>query len=82
VPSTPLLMLTASLDPLRDQGLAYAQKAREAEASVIAIEAEGMIHGFVNLRRALPSAQGDVESFLRAGLELIAALESDMENGI
>lgn len=82
IPSTPLLMLTASLDPLRDQGLAYAQKAREAGATVIAIEAEGMIHGFVNLRRAMPSAQGDVESFLRAGLDLIVPLGSDMENGI
>jgi acetyl esterase len=73
VPATPLLMLTASLDPLRDQGLAYARLARAAGAPVTAIEAQGMIHGFVNLRRALPSATTDVETFLRAGLAMIAA---------
>lgn len=74
VPATPLLMQTASLDPLRDQGLAYAQKARAAGATVIAIEAAGMIHGFVNLRRAIPSAGEDVETLLQAGLDLIASL--------
>lgn len=46
--------------------LAEAQGAR-----VVHIEAEGMIHGFVNMRGALPSANADVEHALAAGLDLI-----------
>lgn len=71
-PATPLLMQTASLDPLRDQGIAYADRARAAGARVVHVEAEGMIHGFVTLRRALPSVLDDIEAFMRAGLELVA----------
>jgi len=74
VPNVPLLVQTASLDPLRDQGRAYALKAQEAGARVVHIEAEGMIHGYINLRRALPSAQADVETFISQGLALIADL--------
>ena len=72
IPQIPLLMLTASLDPLRDQGFAYAEKAKAAGARVVHMEAEGIIHGFVNMRMALPSAVKDVEDFLRAGLALIS----------
>jgi acetyl esterase len=70
-PTIPLLVHTAGLDPIRDQGVAYAEAARAAGARVIHIEAEGMIHGFVNLRRALPSAQGDVTAFIAAARELL-----------
>ncbi|SFF89811.1 acetyl esterase [Novosphingobium sp. CF614] len=72
-PATPLLVQTASLDPLRDQGAAYADAAREAGARVIHIEAEGMIHGFVNLRKALPSAQADVDAFISAARAMLKA---------
>jgi acetyl esterase len=68
----PLLLLTAGLDPLRDQGRAYASKARAAGARVVEMEAKGMIHGFVNIRRALPSSADDLESFVAEGLDLIA----------
>ncbi len=71
VPGTPLLVQTASLDPLRDQAVAYAELARAAGARVIHIEAEGMIHGFAVMRRALPSAEADVEACISAGLELL-----------
>jgi acetyl esterase len=40
-------------------------------AKVVQLEAEGMIHGFVNMRGALPSAQQDVEAILAAGLALL-----------
>jgi len=70
IPATPLLVQIASLDPLRDQGADYARRAREAGADVVQIEAEGMIHGYANLRRVMPSAAADVEEFLRAGMAL------------
>lgn len=69
----PLLVQTASLDPLRDQGIAYAELARAAGAKVRHIEAEGIIHGFINLRRALPSAEGDVDAFIAAALAMLKA---------
>lgn len=71
VPQTPLLVQTASLDPLRDQGVAYARLAEAQGARVTLIEAEGMIHGFVNLRAALPSAVDDLEAAMAAGLSLL-----------
>jgi len=57
----PTLVVTASLDPLRDQGRAYAAACAQAGVSVVYLEAEGTIHGFMNLRKALPSAQADLE---------------------
>lgn len=72
VPVTPLLVQTASLDPLRDQGVAYGELARAAGARVTHIEAQGMIHGFAVMRRALPSAEADVKACISAGLELLA----------
>ena len=57
----PTLVVTAGLDPIRDQGRAYAAACAVAGVSVSYLECAGTIHGFMNLRRALPSAQGDLE---------------------
>ncbi len=62
--------LGRGLDPLRDQGVAYASLAEAQGARVVQIEAEGMIHGFVTMRGALPSANAVVEQALAAGLDL------------
>lgn len=56
----PTVIVTASLDPLRDQGKAYANKLREAGVPVREMMAEGNIHGFICLRKAIPSTQADV----------------------
>ncbi|URD61180.1 alpha/beta hydrolase [Sphingomonas sp. KRR8] len=68
----PTLVVTASLDPIRDQGRAYAAACAQAGVSVIYLEAEGTIHGFLNLRKALPSAQADLERCI-AHLKLLVA---------
>jgi acetyl esterase len=57
----PTLVMTAGLDPIRDQGRAYAAACAQAGVSVVYLEAQGTIHGFMNLRKALPSAQDDLE---------------------
>jgi acetyl esterase len=62
----PAVVMTASLDPIRDQGRAYAAGLIEAGVPVVFREAVGTIHGFLNLRRAVPSSQGDLATFLAA----------------
>lgn len=62
----PAVVVTASLDPIRDQGRAYAGALAAAGVPVTFREAVGTIHGFVTLRRAVPSAVGDVAGFLVA----------------
>ena len=56
----PTLIVTASLDPIRDQGRAYAAACIEAGVPTIFREARGNIHGFINLRKAIPSSDEDI----------------------
>jgi acetyl esterase len=65
----PTVVVTASLDPIRDQGRAFAAACIEAGVETANQECAGTIHGFLNLRKALPSAQVDLERAV-AQLEL------------
>ncbi len=71
----PALVLTAGLDPIRDQGRAYAARLIEAGVPVVFREAKGTIHGFITLRRAIPSAVGDVAGALAALRPILAEAE-------
>ena len=71
----PTLVTTASLDPIRDQGRVYAAACVQAGVRTSYIEAEGTIHGFVNLRRALPSADEDIGESVAALKLLLAGAE-------
>ena len=53
----PTLVVTASLDPIRDQGRAYAAACTQAGVPTVFREATGNIHGYINLRKG--------DSFLR-----------------
>ena len=55
----PTFVVTAGLDPIRDQGRAYAARCAEAGVETIYWEAPGTIHGFLNLRKGIPSANED-----------------------
>ncbi len=68
----PTLLVTAGMDPLRDQGRAYAAKLIEAGVDTIYQEATGNIHGFINLRKGIPSSNGDVARMLQALKSMIA----------
>ena len=52
----PAIIVTAGLDPLRDDGRDYADKLRAAGVHVEALEATGLPHGFINLDGVLPDA--------------------------
>jgi acetyl esterase len=56
----PALVYTCSLDPLRDQGRAYAGKLIAAGVRTIFREARGQVHLSMNMRGAIPSAQDDL----------------------
>src|SRR4051794_40142319 len=56
----PTLVVTAGLDPIRDQGRAYAAACVQAGVPTIFREAAGNIHGFINLRKAIPSSNEDL----------------------
>ncbi len=71
----PAVVVTASLDPIRDQGRAYAAALIERGVPVVYREAVGNVHGFLNLRQAVPSSQGDVAGFLAAVKAMVAEAE-------
>ncbi len=53
----PAMVVTAGLDPLRDEGAAYAQRLAEAGVTVDHSRHEGIIHGFLNMGGLVPEAR-------------------------
>ncbi len=72
----PAVIVAASLDPLRDQGRAYAARLIEAGVPTVYREAVGTIHGFATLRKAIPSAVGDIAGYLVALKAVVAESEA------
>ncbi len=62
----PALVVGATLDPLLDQARAYAIACIEAGVPVVYRESKGNIHGWLTLRRAIPSSQEDLRGCLAA----------------
>jgi acetyl esterase len=73
----PTLVVTASLDPLLDQGRAYAATCIQAGVPTIYREAVGNIHGWANLRKAIPSSEGDLQGCLAVLKAMIIEAEGD-----
>lgn len=67
----PTLLVTAGLDPLRDQGRAYAAKLIEAGVPTTFREAKGNIHGYICLAKAIPSAADDIADALAILKEMV-----------
>ncbi|WP_419815468.1 alpha/beta hydrolase [Glacieibacterium sp.] len=60
----PAMVFTCGLDPLRDQGRAYAAKLVQHGVRTVFREAAGQIHGCMNLRGAIPSTNADLHGCL------------------
>jgi acetyl esterase len=73
----PTVLVTAGLDPLRDQGRAYAGKLIAAGVPTVFREAKGNVHGFVNMAKAVPSSQGDIAGCLTALKAVINEAEGE-----
>jgi len=59
LPST--LIVTVENDPLRDEGLAYAQRLRLAGVSISHIHCAGMYHGFILMPGVIDEAARVIE---------------------
>ncbi|WP_086617240.1 alpha/beta hydrolase [Erythrobacter tepidarius] len=62
----PTIVVTASLDPIRDSGRAYAKALVDAGRDVVFLEMRGVTHSFINLRQMVPSTQHDLERVIAA----------------
>ena len=69
----PTVLLTCSLDPLRDEARAYAARLAEAGQPVCLLEAQGHIHGMASMRAAMPGATDAV----RSAVSVLQALHRD-----
>jgi acetyl esterase len=63
----PALVFTNGLDPLRDEGRAYADRLAAAGVKTIHREFDSLIHGFVGMRGALQAAARAMDDMV-AGL--------------
>ncbi len=70
----PTVLVTASLDPIRDSGRDYGAALSEAGVDHVFIEIKGGTHSFTNLRQAVPSYQQDLERIFAAMKLMLEAL--------
>src|SRR5690606_6709604 len=70
------VILTAGLDPLRDEGRMLAGQIAATGTEVHFIEAEGLLHGMATMRKVLPSG----EIILRRAIGLFADLIRSQNN--
>ena len=62
----PSIVATPGLDPLQDQGRRIAAKLVDAGIDTLFLHFPGLTHDFSSTRKALPSAQKDVETIMAA----------------
>lgn len=62
----PTVLVTAGLDPIRDSGRIYGAELVRSGAEVVFLEMKGTIHGFAQVRKAIPSGQADMQSIFAA----------------
>lgn len=62
----PAFVMVAEFDPLHDEGVAYAEKLRNANVPVLVEDYPGMVHDFIYLVAVLPQASGALGTAAKA----------------
>jgi acetyl esterase len=62
----PALIISAEYDTLRDEAAAYAERLKSAGVATLYLCAEGMVHGFLQMRGLVAEAQSATEEIARA----------------
>ena len=57
----PMVVVTAGLDPLRDQGIDFARACSAAGVDTVLLHQAGTIHGFLGFQAALPRSRGALD---------------------
>lgn len=73
----PTVIATAALDPLRDEGRALAAALVSAGVPTAFYEAKGMVHGFLSMRKAMPSGIADLDASLGLLKALLATVSGN-----
>lgn len=68
----PALVITAEYDPLRDQGIAYAERLRESGVLVTHKNYDGMVHAFFQLGPLVDAAKQAVSQVAAAAKQALA----------
>jgi len=69
----PALVIVAGYDPLRDEGIAYAERLHAAGVKVELANYEGMVHGFVSLADAVDQGKVAIDQITAALRDAFAA---------
>ena len=70
----PALVIVAGYDPLRDEGIAYAERLRQAGVQTELTNYEGMVHGFLSLADAVDQGKTAID-------QVAAALRDAFDGG-
>lgn len=68
----PALLVVQSVDPLRDEAVAYAERLRHAGVRTEVLEFDNLTHGFVDLAAIVPAAREATEQVLQRLRTLVA----------